>query len=133
MSENIIDGLMFIFTSVHLKTNFILATLETRRDSSDVGSVQRGKKDAEVHTSGAKRAQTWHKMDECTLCFDQSDPRVAQRVRSKGQDVRNSTSSQSRRETSSYLVRVRKVMRAGHRQGGGVGGARQASSAKTTS
>ena len=51
---------MFIFTSIHLKTNFILPTLETRRDSSDGGSVQRGKKVAELHTSGAKRAQTWH-------------------------------------------------------------------------
>ena len=31
------------------------------------------------------------------------------------------------------LGRVRKVMRAGHRQGGGVGGVRRASFAKTTS
>ena len=72
-------------------------------------------------------------MDECILYDDQSDPRVAQRVRSKRQDERNSTSSQRRHQTSSNLVRARKVMRVGHRQGGGVGGVRQASFAKTTS
>ena len=67
------------------------------------------------------------------LYYDQSDPRVAQRVRSKRQDERNSISSQRRRETGSNLVRALKVMRVGHRHGGGVGGVRQASFAKTTS
>ena len=62
------------------------------------------------------------------IILHQSDPRVAQRVRSKRQDERNSTSSQRWRQTSSNLVIVRKVMRVGHRQGGGVGGVRQASS-----
>ena len=62
--------------------------------------------------------------------YDQPDPRVAQRVRSKRQDERNSTSSQRRRQTSSNLMRVRKVMRVGHQQGGGVGGVRQVSFAK---
>ena len=61
------------------------------------------------------------------------DPRVAQRVRSKLRDERNSTSSQRRRQTSSNLVRVFNVIRVGHRQDGDVGGVRQASFAKTTS
>ena len=65
--------------------------------------------------------------------YDQADPRVAQRVRSNRQDEWNSTSWQRRRQTSSNLVRVRKVMRVGHGQGGGVRGVRQASFAKTTS
>ena len=68
-----------------------------------------------------------HKIKQRILYYDQSDPRVAQRVRSKRQDERNSTSSQRRRQTSSNLVRMLKVMRVGHRQGGGVGGVRQAS------
>ena len=42
---------------IHFKTNFIFTTLETRRDSSDGGSVERGSRtDAELHTSGPKRA-----------------------------------------------------------------------------
>ena len=72
----------------------------------------------ELHIDG-------HKMVECILYYDQSDPRVAQRMRSKRQDERNSTSPQRRRQTSSNLVRVRKVMRVGHPQGGHVGGVRQ--------
>ena len=51
-----------------------------------------------------------HKIVECILYYDQFDPRAAQRVRSKRQDERNSTSSHRRRQTSSNLVRVRKVM-----------------------
>ena len=36
--------------------------MEIRPDSSDVASVQRGRrKAAELHTSGAKRAQTWQR------------------------------------------------------------------------
>ena len=62
-----------------------------------------------------------------TEYYDQTDPRVAQRVRSKRQDERNSTSSQRRHQTSSNLVRARKVMEERHRQAGGVGGVRQAS------
>ena len=54
--------------------------------------------------------------------YDQSHPRVAQRVRSKRQDELNSTSSQRRRQMSSNLVRLPKVMRVGHPHGGGVGG-----------
>ena len=54
--------------------------------------------------------------------YDQSDPRVAHRVRSKKQDERNSTSSQEAAPNELNLVRVRKVMRTGHRQGGGVRG-----------
>ena len=38
-----------------------------------------------------------HKIHECILYYDQSDLRVAQRVRPKRQDERNSTSSQRRR------------------------------------
>ena len=71
-----------------------------------------------------------HKINQCILYYDQSDPQVARRVRSRRQDERNSTSLQRRRETSSNLVRVFKVMRVGHRQGGGVKGVRQASFAK---
>ena len=41
--------------------------------------------------------------------YDQSDPRVAQRVRSKRQDERNSTSHRPHQK-SSNLVRERKVM-----------------------
>ena len=45
---------------IHLKTKFIFPTLETRRDSSDGGPVQRGRrKVTELHTSGAKPASTW--------------------------------------------------------------------------
>ena len=61
-----------------------------------------------------------HNIDECILYYDQSDPRVAQRVRSKRQDERKST-PQRRHQTSPNLVRVRKVIRVGHGQGGGVG------------
>ena len=60
---------------------------------------------------------------------DQSDHRVAQttgRVRSKRQDERNSTSWQRRRRTSWNSMGVRKVMWAGRRQSGGVGGCSQA-------
>ena len=40
---------------IYLKTSFKFPTLETRRGSSDGGSVQRGRKKAEeLHTSGAK-------------------------------------------------------------------------------
>ena len=55
--------------------------------------------------------------------YDQADPWVAQtaaRVRSKRQDERYST-SQRRRQTN-WNLGVHKVMRAGHRQGGDVGG-----------
>ena len=74
-----------------------------------------------------------HKIKQCILYYDESDPRVAQRVRSKRQNERNSTSSQRRRQMSSNLVRVLKVMKVGHRQGGGVGGVRPAKFAETTS
>ena len=53
MSENVIGGLMFIFTA---KTDFIFPTLETRGDSSDGGYVQLVRKAAELHITGAKRA-----------------------------------------------------------------------------
>ena len=44
---------------IQLKTNFIFPTLETRRDRSEGGSVQRGRrKAAELHTSGAKRYES---------------------------------------------------------------------------
>ena len=42
--------------------------------------------------------------------------------RTKAQEEGNNTTSQTRRQTSWNLARVGKVMRAGHRQGGGVGG-----------
>ena len=35
--------------------------LETRRDGSDGGSVQRERKAAELHTSVAKRSYTWQR------------------------------------------------------------------------
>ena len=70
-------------------------------------------------------------MVECTLFYDQSHPRVAQTVRSKRQDERNSTSPQRRRHTTSNLVKVRKVIRMGHRKAGGVGDVRQASFANS--
>ena len=45
---------------IHLKTNMIFPILETRRDGSDGGSVQRGrKKAAELHRSSAKRVYIW--------------------------------------------------------------------------
>ena len=74
-----------------------------------------------------------HKMVERILYYDQSDPRIAQRVRSNRQVEQNSTSPQRRGQTRSNLVRVRKVMRVGHRQDGGVGGVRQASFTEATS
>ena len=56
VSENIINGLMFVFTS---KINFIFPTLETRRDRSDGGSVQRGRRKAtEFDTSGTIRCDS---------------------------------------------------------------------------
>ena len=57
MSENIIDG----SCSNSSQNNFIFPTLETRQDSSDGGSAQRGRrKAAELQTtSGAKQALTW--------------------------------------------------------------------------
>ena len=58
--------------------------------------------------------------DNCI--YDQADPRVAQRVRSKRQGGCNSITSQRRRQTNRNLVRARKMMRTGHRQGDGVGG-----------
>ena len=74
-----------------------------------------------------------HKIKQCILYYDQSDPRVAQRVRSKRKDEQKNTSSQRRQQTSSNLVRVPKVMRVGYRQRGGVGAVRQALFAKSTS
>ena len=72
-------------------------------------------------------------IDECTLYYDQSDPRVAQRVSLRTKDERNSTSSQRRHQTSSTFVRACKVGRIGDRQSGGAGGVRQALFSKTTS
>ena len=62
------------------------------------------------------------KSSNVNCIYDQSDPRVAQRVRSKRRDERNSTASPRQRQTSWNLVGVRKMMRARHPQGGGVGG-----------
>ena len=105
------------------------------RQGSEVGKLARVTlgcaRDADRQTCRSAFTKTDSVLQ--TENYDQSDPRVAQRVRSNRQDERNSTSSQRRRQTSSNLVRVLKVMRVGHRQGGSVGGVRQASFAKTTS
>ena len=54
--------------------------------------------------------------------YDQSDPRVAQRVRSKRQDERNNSTSHGSGVKGAETWGVRKVRRASHRQGGGVEG-----------
>ena len=62
-----------------------------------------------------------HKMFEYTLYYGKTDTRTTVSVCSNRKEERNSTASQRRRQTSENLATVGKVMRAGHRQGGGVG------------